>query len=55
MCDIRQSSFLLGKAHFTFAINSYLILKPEFTHNSSHHGRDFTWDLSPLGCIKIGL
>jgi len=55
MCDIRWSSFVLAKAHFTFALNSYLMLKSEFMHYSSHHGRYLTWDLNPLGCIKIGL
>lgn len=55
MCGIRWSGFVIAKAHFSFALNSYLTLKPEFTHHSSHHGRDFTQDLSPLGFIKIGL
>lgn len=42
MSGIRWSGFVLTKAHFSFALNSYLTLKPEFTHHSSHHRRDFT-------------
>lgn len=55
MCDIRWNSFVLAKAHFTSALNSFLIIKSEFTDHSTHLGRDFTWNLLPLGCIKIGL
>lgn len=55
MCDIRWNNFVLAKAYFTFALNSYLILKSEFTNHSSHPEGDFTWNLIPLGCIKIGL
>ena len=55
MCDIRWNSFVLAKAHFTSALNSFLIIKSEFTDHSAHLGRDFTWNMLPLGCIKIGL
>lgn len=55
MCDIRWNSFVLAKVHFTSALNSFLIIKSEFTDHSTHLGRDFTWNFLPLGYIKIGL